>query len=41
MKDVMELGARRELKANSNVVDDLEDAVGPEEPGLKLAFYRR
>jgi hypothetical protein len=38
MKDVMEFGAMRELKTNSNVVDELFDVVGPEEPRLKFAF---
>jgi hypothetical protein len=38
MKDVMEFGVMRELKTNNNVVDELFDAVGPEEPRLKFAF---
>jgi hypothetical protein len=41
MKDVMEFGAMRELKTNSNVVDELFDAGGPEEPRLKFAFDLR
>jgi hypothetical protein len=41
MKDVMEFGVMRELKTNSNVVDELFDAVGPEEPRLKFAFDLR
>jgi hypothetical protein len=41
MKDVMELGTMRELKTNSNIVDELFDTVGPEEPRLKFAFDRR
>jgi hypothetical protein len=41
MKDVMEFGSMRELKTNSNVVDELFDAVGPEEPRLKFAFDLR
>jgi hypothetical protein len=41
MKDVMEFGAMRELKMNNNVVDELFDTVGPEEPQLKFAFDLR
>jgi hypothetical protein len=41
MKDVMELGARGKLQANSDIVDELGDAVGPEVPWLQLALDRR
>jgi hypothetical protein len=41
MKDVMEFDVMRELKTNSNVVDELFDAVGPKEPRLKFAFDLR
>jgi hypothetical protein len=38
MEHVMDFGARRQLEANGDRVDHLEDAVWPEEAGLQLSL---
>jgi len=40
VEDIMELGTRRSGEADSHVVDELRDAVGPEEAWLQLPFGR-
>jgi hypothetical protein len=34
MENIMELGARRKSESNGDVVDELDDAVGPKEARL-------
>jgi hypothetical protein len=34
MENIMDLGARRKSEANGNIVDELDDTVGPKEARL-------
>ena len=38
MEDIVDLGAWRQLKADSNLVDEFPDAVRPKILGLELPF---
>jgi len=40
MENIMKTGALRKSKADSDIIDQLDDAIGPEETRLELAGDR-